>query len=59
MGQDWIFEVLADLRGFAERNDLPALADQLQKAIAVAEVEIAACPGLSQRQQAAAARKPH
>ena len=49
MGQDWIFEVLADLRGFAERNDLPALADQLQKAIAVAEVEIAACPGLSQR----------
>lgn len=59
MGQDWIFEVLADLRGFAERNDLPALAAQLQKTIAVAEAEIAACPQLSQSQRAHSPRKPH
>jgi predicted transcriptional regulator len=41
MGQDWIIDVLADLRSFARQNDMPLLGEQLEEAALVASVEIA------------------
>ena len=41
MGQDWIIDVLADLRRFAQKNDMPLLGEQLEEAALVASVEIA------------------
>ena len=40
MEHDWMLDVLADLRNFAERNELPALAEQLQETALLAAVEI-------------------
>ncbi len=40
MEHDWILDVLADLRNYASRNDLPALAEQLQETGLLAAVEI-------------------
>lgn len=44
MGQDWIVDVLADLRSFARKNDMPLLVAQLEEAarVAVAEIRSAA-----------------
>ncbi len=42
MRHDWILDVLRDLLTYAHRNDLPAVAAQVEQALAVAEVEIAA-----------------
>ncbi len=42
MRHDWILDVLRDLLSYAHRNDLPAVAAQVEQALAVAEVEIAA-----------------
>ena len=42
MRHDWIFDVLADLSAYADENDLPALADQVRTALAVAELEVGA-----------------
>ena len=39
--RSWIFDVLRDLRSFAQINDLPAFAAQLERAARVAEAEIA------------------
>lgn len=41
MQGEWIFEVLADLRAFALKNDLPALAAQVETTLRVARVELA------------------
>ena len=41
MRHDWVFDILKDLRAYAERNGLPALAARVEAALAVAEVEIA------------------
>lgn len=41
MGNTWILDVLADLKTFAERNDLPQLADRLDDTALVAAAEIA------------------
>lgn len=41
MGYDWIFEVLEDLKSFAEANGMPALAAKVDEAIKVAAVEVA------------------
>ena len=41
MGNKWIIDVLADLRTFAQQNDLPLLADQLVTVSHIAAVEIA------------------
>ncbi len=41
MGNDWIKDVLADLRRFALQNDLPLLAVQLDETAVVAQAEIA------------------
>ena len=42
MVNDWIFDVLVDLRSFALANGLPALAAQIDTAMQVAEVEMTA-----------------
>lgn len=42
MANNWIFDVLADLRGFALANGLPGLAAQMTQAAQVAEAELAA-----------------
>lgn len=42
MTQDWILDVLSDLRTFAARNDMPALVEQLDDTLLVATAEIAA-----------------
>ncbi|NCO20673.1 MAG: hypothetical protein GW905_01375 [Rhodobacterales bacterium] len=41
MANDWILDVLADLKKFAARNDLIALAAQLDQTAVVAATEIA------------------
>jgi hypothetical protein len=40
MSHHWILDVLADLRGFARRNDLNELAEHLTGTLALAEAEI-------------------
>ncbi len=40
MGNAWIVEVLADLRSFAQKNDLPLLAVQLDETATVARAEL-------------------
>ncbi|MFT6076613.1 MAG: hypothetical protein ACJAZ1_003549 [Yoonia sp.] len=42
MGHDWIIDVLADIRSFAEQNEMPFLCEQLDDAMLVAAVEVAA-----------------
>lgn len=41
MRSDWILDVLADLRAFAQANDLPRLAEQLDDTALIATAEIA------------------
>ncbi len=41
MTDDWILDVLTDLKDFAEGNDLPALAGRLEETRALAAVELA------------------
>ena len=41
MRHDWIFNVLRDLRSYAEKNDLPAIARAAADALDVAHAEIA------------------
>ena len=41
MQSDWILDVLADLRRFAEANDLPLLAEQLDDTALIATAEFA------------------
>lgn len=38
--KEWIIDVLGDLRGFAEENEMPHLARQLTKTLAVAQSEL-------------------
>ncbi|MFN4157744.1 MAG: hypothetical protein ACK4GO_04995 [Gemmobacter sp.] len=45
MRHDWIFDVLNDLRSYAIRNDLPALAEQAERTLRVARAEIASLAG--------------
>ena len=40
MRHDWILDVLADLRSYAVKNDLPALARKVEEALDVARAEI-------------------
>ena len=42
MNGDWVISVIADLRRFAEENDLPALARELEIAEQVGSAEVAA-----------------
>jgi len=40
MGHRWIIDVLADLKSFAQANDMVLLADQLEQTTTVAAAEI-------------------
>ncbi|WP_342076641.1 hypothetical protein [Yoonia sp. SS1-5] len=40
MGHEWIIDVLADLKSFAKKNDLPLLAAQLDDTALIASAEI-------------------
>jgi hypothetical protein len=40
MRHDWIFDVLTDLRSYAEKNNLPAIAQQAEIALEVARKEL-------------------
>jgi hypothetical protein len=40
MGRNWIIDVIADLHTFAQRNELPLLANELAKAKTIAVVEL-------------------
>jgi hypothetical protein len=40
MSQEWMIEILADIRAFAERNMMADLAEQLDDAIIVAAREL-------------------
>lgn len=54
MGYDWIFDVLEDLKTFADANGMPALAAKADEALKVATQEVA---GLTQDQPARIAGK--
>jgi hypothetical protein len=41
MRHDWVFDVLADLRAYAEENNLPALAAQITATLRVADKKVA------------------
>lgn len=41
MGQDWMIDVLTDLRSFAQQNGMATLSEQLDDTILVAAAEIA------------------
>jgi len=40
MGHQWIIDVIVDLKTFAQRNELPLLAEELARTAQVAEAEI-------------------
>lgn len=40
MKNDWILDVLADLRAYAQKNDLPKLAAELEETALVAAAEM-------------------
>ena len=45
MAHDWILDVLADLKTYARKNGLSALADELDEATLIAATEIASEEG--------------
>lgn len=45
MANDWIFDVLTDLKNYAFSNGLVALADNLDETILIAAAEVAATEG--------------
>ncbi len=42
MRHDWVFDVLADLRSYAQRNGLPRLAEQAEMTLRMAREEVEA-----------------
>lgn len=45
MAHDWILDVIADLKTYANKNGLSALADELGEASLIAATEIASAEG--------------
>ena len=45
MANDWILDVLTDLKTYANKNGLSALADQLSETTLIAAAEIASTEG--------------
>ncbi len=45
MAHNWIFDVLADLKTYAKKNGLSALAEQLDDTTLIAATEIASIEG--------------
>ena len=50
MANDWILDVLADLRAFARENRLPRLSEGLEKASRIAAAELASRQGTAPEQ---------
>ncbi|WP_192808363.1 hypothetical protein [Oceanicola granulosus] len=48
MNNKWILDVLADLKAFADENDLGELSKQLELTSSIAAAEIGARPGKSE-----------
>ncbi len=44
MRHEWVFDVLRDLKAYAQSNGLPALAAKAEEALAIARAEIVALP---------------
>lgn len=64
MRHDWIFEVLHDLKAYAQANGLPALALKADEAMRVARAELAISPRADMPPEAEAGappvlRRPH
>jgi len=59
MQTDWIIDVLADLRSYAEMNGLPATAVSLEDATLVALAEVASVPARDRSGAGSAARMGH
>lgn len=51
MRHDWIFDVLIDLRSYAQANGLPALAAKAEEALRIARAEI---PGIEPKDESGA-----
>ena len=51
MANDWILDVLSDLKTFAQSNGLPALATQLDDATLIAATELASQEGPFERER--------
>ena len=45
MRHDWVFDVLRDLKAYAQTNGLTALAIKADEALRIARAEIVAAPG--------------
>ena len=45
MTNEWVIDVISDLRSFAEQNGLPRLAAQLQETALLAALEVSSRPG--------------
>ena len=56
MTNDWVLDVLSDLRRHALANGLPKLAETLDEAVLVAATEIASKEGSAAEARIAAAR---
>ncbi|MEY5037212.1 MAG: hypothetical protein RL472_318 [Pseudomonadota bacterium] len=44
MRHEWVFDVLRDLKAYAQSNGLPALAAKAEEALTIARAEIIALP---------------
>ncbi len=44
MRHEWVFDVLRDLKAYAQSNGLPALAAKAEEALTIARAEIVALP---------------
>jgi len=51
MRHDWIFDVLTDLRNYAEKNGLTAIATEAARALIVARKELAEVTAAEQQAQ--------
>jgi hypothetical protein len=54
MRHDWIFDVLTDLRNYAEKNGLTAIANEAERALIVARKELAEVTAAEQKANAPA-----
>lgn len=59
MGYEWIFDVLEDLKSFADANGMPALAAKADEALKVATQEVADLQGAESVVKPRASRSKH
>jgi hypothetical protein len=59
MTNDWVLDVLADLKAYARTNGLTVLAEQLDDAVLIAAAEIASLKGRAATDRDASAAGTH